>query len=126
MMAARVAGVPIPVSFMLAFSSAFSSSLPAVSIEESRLLSVCNGLGLVCFSNSSIPESGKLSPSCMAGKVALSSPSSFSPNTARHPADLITDPLTVKSDPAHSSVTLVTSLTHFSEKASNIRPAISS
>ena len=33
-------------------------------------------------------------------------------------------PFTVNSTPAHSAVTVVTSLTHFSENASTMRPAI--
>ena len=35
----------------------------AFSIAASRLLSVCSGFGLVCFSNSSTLEIGRLSPS---------------------------------------------------------------
>ena len=44
--------------------------------------------------------------------------------TSYHPACFTTLPFTVNSTPAHSAVTAVTSLTHFSENASIIRPAI--
>ena len=126
--AARVAGVPIPASFKLAFSSASSSSLPAFSIAASRLLSVCSDFGLVCFSNSSTLEIGRFSPFWSGGRLAVSSssPVSCSLNTARHPASFITDPFTVKSVSPADSTAVVTSFTHLPEKASSIRPATSS
>ena len=53
MMEARVAGVPIPFPFRLSRSSSSCKSLPQCSIAERRLLSVCRGRGLVCFSTHS-------------------------------------------------------------------------
>mgnify|MGYP006964173244 CR=1 FL=1 len=93
MMEARVAGVPIPFPFRLSRSSSSCNSLPQCSIAERRLLSVCEGRGLVCFSTHSADCRGKDSPGCKGGKAAVpSSSSSRSFRTARHPADLTTVP----------------------------------
>ena len=126
--AALVAGVPIPASFMLAFNSVSSSSLPAFSIAANSELSVCSGLGLVCFSNKSTPESGNMLPSWSSGSMAFSPSSAISGslNIPRQPGIFITDPLTVKSVSSAESRTEVTSFTHLPEKASSIRPATSS
>ena len=56
MMAARVAGVPIPLSFIAWRIVSPSISLPAVSIAASNVDSVCNGFGLVLPSVMVQPE----------------------------------------------------------------------
>jgi len=96
-------------------------SLPAVSIADNSVASVCSGLGLVFPSVMEQPFSVSVSPSRQPG-MAVSSLSS-SPYMVRHPACLITLPFTVNSTPAHSAVTVAVSLTHFSENASIMRPA---
>src|ERR671919_656497 len=53
MMAARVAGVPMPESFIASRSSSSSTSLPAVSIAPSSDASVYRRGGLVSFSSAS-------------------------------------------------------------------------
>ena len=66
-MEARVAGVPMPQSFIACRSASSSISLPAVSIAESRVASVCSGLGLVFPSVMDEPFGVSVSPSLPAG-----------------------------------------------------------
>jgi len=124
MMEARVAGVPIPFPFKLSRSSSSCNSLPQCSIAERRLLSVCRGRGLVCFSTHSADCRGKTSSVCKVGKAAVpSSSSSRSFRTARHPADLTTVPLAVNTLFPAVKETVVASLRQRAEKASSRRAA---
>ena len=124
-----MAGVPIPQSFNAWRSSSSSMFLPAVSIAASRVASVCRGFGLVLPSVMEEALTANVSPSFQSGSTVSGSGSSFSVfsaalHTARHPACLMIQPFAVNSTPPHSAVTVVTSLTHFSENASIMRPAI--
>ena len=77
MMAARVAGVPMPQSFNACRASSSSKpSRPAVSIAASRVLSVCNGFGRVMPELIEQPLIANISPSFQSGKTVsmLSSP----------------------------------------------------
>lgn len=71
--AARVAGVPMPDSFMASRSASSSTSRAAISIAPKRDLSVCMGRGLVCFSNTPHPFTGRLSSSAISGSMVASS-----------------------------------------------------
>ena len=125
-MAARVAGVPMPQSFIACRITSSSTSLPAVSIAASRVASVWNGLGFVLPSVREQPIIGRMSPSFHSGRTTLSSPSSFSFLTERQPYCLTTFPFATNSTPPHPAFTVVTSLTHFPENASSIRATIMS
>ena len=77
MMAARVAGVPMPQSFNAwRTSSSSMPSRPAVSIAASRVLSVCSGLGRVMPELIEQPFIASVSPSFQSGSTVsvLSSP----------------------------------------------------
>jgi hypothetical protein len=127
MILARVAGVPIPDSLMASRSASSVNSFPQVSIADNKLASVCSGRDLVCFSNKSAPLIGSLSPVESVGRAKTSSSpfsSSGAFNTARQPGTRITLPLTVNPTPEASNETIVFSLVHLPEKASNIRAAI--
>ena len=126
--AARVAGVPIPASFRLAFSSASSSSLPAFSIADNRLLSVCSGFGWSAFEQIHAGRVANILPLGVAAGWRLLHPRPFPARRTRHatPVTFITDPFTVKSVSPPDSKAVVTSFTHLPEKASSIRPATSS
>ena len=73
-MVARVAGVPNPLSFIASASSSSSTSLPALSIAESRVASVYRAGGLVCSYLHSVSEildwGGFPSASLSAGRVS--------------------------------------------------------
>ena len=92
-------------------------------MAESSELSVCSGLGLVCFSTVSEASSGRISPVCSSGNMVSSTSSSGSPRTARQPADLTTTPLMVNISPPADKVTSVISLTQHGKKASSRRAA---
>ena len=77
MMAARVAGVPMPQSFNACRASSSSTpSRPAVSIAASRVLSVCSGFGRVMPELIVQPFIASVSPSFQSGSTvsSLSSP----------------------------------------------------
>ncbi len=77
MIAARVAGVPSPLSFIAARSSSSSTNLPAFSIAESKVASVWRVGGLVFLASvAKLPASR--SPSANGGNGAAVSSSSSS------------------------------------------------
>ena len=126
--AARVAGVPIPASFRLAFSSASSSSFPAFSIAASRLLSVCSGfrLGLL-FKQIHAGEWQifSLLERRQAGGFFITSRFLLAEH-GTPPGNFHHRPFTVKSVSPADNMAVVMSFTHLPEKASSIRPATSS
>ena len=62
----------MPQSFIACRSASSSISLPAVSIADSRVASVCSGLGLVFPSVMEEAFSVSVSPSCQPGIVVSS------------------------------------------------------
>ena len=93
MVAARVAGVPSPESFMRSRSSSSSSSCPACSISDRSEASVSFSGGLVCFLRMETLPTARTSPSRTSGSGGSRG---FSPawgaRTARQPASRGTEP----------------------------------
>ena len=118
MMAARVAGVPIPLPFIRRTSSSSSRSLPAVSMAASRLASVCGAGGLVWSSLTFVPFTSRVSPSFRGGSGPSSS-SGFaaffafggfsSGGTSCHPFTIVTRPFVRKVCSPTAVTTLVAS-----------------
>ena len=124
MMAARVAGVPMPQSLSACRASSSSTpSRPAVSIAASSELSVCRGFGRVMPELIEHPAIASVSPSFQSGSIVSSL---SSPYTLRQPSLRTMHPFASNATPQHSASTLVVSFTHSGENASTMRLAIMS
>ena len=129
MMAARVAGVPMPKSLMASFACSSVMFFPQVSIAASRVASVYNGLGRVFFCASPCPMTGTASPSANSAVPWSRSGSSFSlssilANTPRHPCLVMQEERERKFIPSQVHSMTSRSFSQGGENDSSILPAI--
>ena len=129
MMAARVAGVPMPKSLMASFACSSVMFFPQVSIAASRVASVYSGLGRVFFCAIPCPMTGTVSPSANSAVPPSRSGSSFSlssflANTPRQPGLTMEEERERNAIPSQAHSMTKSSFSQGGENASSILPAI--